>query len=266
MNIFFHELQAYRKSTIIWIVTLSTLAVVFLSMFPAFTKDVDTAQKILAHLPQAVRAALDISLKNFFTVYGFFAYLFTFVSLAGAVQAMNLGVGLISKEDSGKTADFSLTKPISRAQVITSKLFAAVCLLVVTNAVFSLVAVFVARTVVVGHFSAKTFLLISSILLFIQMMFLAIGFLMSVTIPKIKSVISVTLPTVFTFFIIGTLGAILGNDKVRYITPFKFYDPNYVMAHGTYELKFLVLELLLLTVAIIVTYIVYIRKDIRAAS
>src|SRR5674476_891422 len=139
-------------------------------MFPAFTKDVEASQRILSNLPLAVRNALDISLKSFFTIYGFFAYLFTFVALAGAVQAMNLGVEMISKEDSGKTADFLLTKPISRVKVVTGKLLAATCLLVFTNVVFSIVAVITARMVTVGDFSVKTFLLISATLLLIQMM------------------------------------------------------------------------------------------------
>lgn len=266
MNLFWRELRANQKSTLIWTAALSILAVVFLLMFPAFTKDVEASQRILSNLPLAVRNALDISLKSFFTIYGFFAYLFTFVALAGAVQAMNLGVEMISKEDSGKTADFLLTKPISRVKVVTSKLLAAACLLMFTNVAFSMVAVITARMVTVGDFSVKTFLLISATLLLIQMMFLALGLLFSVTIPKIKSVIPVSLPTVFTFFIIGMLGSILGNANVRYITPFKFYDPNYIMANGSYELRFLIVELVFIIIAVIASFIIYLKKDIRAVS
>ena len=71
MNVFFRELKAYRTSTFAWIVSLCALVVVFLLMLPAFTKDVDAARAIIANLPLAVRNALDISLQNFFTVYGF---------------------------------------------------------------------------------------------------------------------------------------------------------------------------------------------------
>ena len=111
MNIFLHELRRERRSTLIWSLSLSVGAIVFLSMFPAFAKDVAASEKVLANFPPALRAALGLSLKNFFTVYGFFAYLFTFISLSGAIQAMNLGVSAISKEESGKTVDFLLTKP-----------------------------------------------------------------------------------------------------------------------------------------------------------
>ncbi len=266
MNLFLHELKSYRQSTVIWIVSLSALVVVFLLLFPAFTRDVGVTQQILSHLPPAVRSALDISLQNFFTVYGFFAYLFTFIALAGAIQAMNLGVGVLSKEESGKTVDFLLSKPISRQAVITSKLLAVLTLLVVTNVVFSAVALSVAKIVSTAAFSSKTFLLIAATLLLVQLAFAALGVLLSVIIPKVKSVIAVTLPVVFTFFIIGTLGAIIGNDTVRYVSPFKFYDPNYIISHNAYEVKFLVIEVIFVVLAIAASYVIYIKKDVRAVS
>lgn len=266
MNIFLRELKAYRKSTAIWIVSLTVLVVVFLSMFPAFTGDVDVSRKILEKFPIAVRKALDISFQNFFSIYGFYAYLFTFVTLSGAVQAMNLGVGVISKEDSGKTADFLLTKPISRSEVITSKLFAVICLLLITNLVFSLVALIAANTVSTVTFDYKIFMLISATLLFIQIFFIAFGVLFSVVIPKVKSAISVSLPSVFTFFVIGMLGSIIGNENVRYITPFKFFNSDYIISHSAYEAKYLIIEAAFVVVTIAASYVIYIKKDVRAAS
>ena len=264
MNVFIRELRAYRKSTLIWIASLSILVFVFMMIFPAFTKDVNTSKLIISSLPQAVRSGLDISLQTFFTIYGFYAYLFTFVVLAGAVQAMNLGVGVLSKEESGKTVDFLLTKPISRVKVITSKLLAVVSLLIFTNVIFSIVSLVTAMMVSTTNFDSKIFLLISATLLLVQIIFLALGMLMSVIIPKIKSTISVALPTVFTFFVIGTLGAIIGNDNVKYLSPFKFFSSEYIISHGAYELKFLIIEAVIVVVAIIACYAVYIKKDIKA--
>jgi len=266
MNIYFRELKSLRKSTLIWALSLGVGAMVFLLMFPAFTKDIAASQKVIANMPLAVRDALGISLKNFFTVYGFFAYLFTFLSLSGAVQAMNLGVSAISKEDSGKTVDFLLTKPVSRATVVTSKLLAALTSLIITNVIFSLAALTMARSVSTGDFNPKTFLLISITMFFVQLFFLALGVLFSVLIPKIKSVISVSLPTVFTFFIIGTLGAIVGNERVRYFSPFKFYDTAYIINHNSYEIRFIIIEIVFVVITTIASYVIYINKDIRAAS
>lgn len=266
MNVFIHELRSYRKSTVIWTLSLCALAVVFLLMYPAFTKDVVASRKILAGLPPAFREAVGISLADFFTIFGFYAYLLNFLMLAAAIQAMNLGVGVISKEESGKTADFLLSKPVSRASVITAKLLAVTSLLVVTNLVFVSVSLVVARLVSPYPFSSKILLLVAATVFLMQLAFLALGALLSVSLPKVKSVIAVSIPTVFTFFIIGALGAVLGAANTRYLTPFKYFDSNYVITHGAYETRFLVVEAAIIAVAIIATYVIFIKKDIRAAS
>jgi ABC-2 type transport system permease protein len=266
MNIFWHELKAYRTSTFIWALSLSLIVFMFFSIFQSFTKDVAESQKLLTNLPVVIRTALDISIKNFFTIYGFFGYLLTFVTLAAAIQASNLGVGVLSKEDSGKTADFLLAKPVSRFKVVTSKIMAALTILVITNLVFDAVAMVSAKMVTKASFDSRTFLLLSAIMFFVQLFFLALGLVLSVIIPKVKSAITVSLPVVFGLFIFGTLGAILGNDNVRYFSPFKFFDTNYVINNNGYETKFLLIEAAFVLVAIIVTYIIYLRKDVRSAS
>ncbi len=53
MNIFLHELKAYRKSTIIWTFAMAALAILYLSIFPAFSRDVADFKKILDKLPFA---------------------------------------------------------------------------------------------------------------------------------------------------------------------------------------------------------------------
>ncbi|MDP3446221.1 MAG: ABC transporter permease subunit [Ignavibacteria bacterium] len=266
MNIFLREIKAYRGSTLVWILSLCTLATMFLFMFPAFSKDVDATRAIMANLPAAVRDALDISLANFFTIYGFFAYIFTFATLAGAVQAMNLGVGIMSKEDSVKTVDFLLTKPISRFKVFVSKFLASFGLILITNFIFSSVSYSVASIVSMDGLDIQIFSLILASFFLIQLFFLALGILISMLINKIRSPITVTLPTVFGFFIIGMLGSIIGNDNVRYICPFKFYDLNYVINKGAYEMNYLYVELVVVFIAIIASYLIYSRKDIKAAS
>ncbi len=266
MNIFLHELRTYRKSTIIWIVSLCAIILMFMSLYPAFTQDVEATKEVLSGFPEALRAALNISLGNFFTIYGFYGYLLGFAVLTGAVQAMNLGTGVISKEVAGKTADFLLSKPVTRAHVVTAKLAAALTALVITNIVFIAVSYFVALSVAEESFDAQIFLVMTSTLFLVQMMFLALGVLVSVIIPKIKSVISVSLPTVFGLYIVGMIGDVLKNESFRYITPFKYYDITYMIEHASLESRFLAIEVAFVVVAIALCYVIYLKKDVRASA
>ncbi|MDD4663861.1 MAG: ABC transporter permease, partial [Caldisericia bacterium] len=103
--------------------------------------------------------------------------------------------------------------------------------------------------------------LINFTLFFVQCIFYALGLLMSVVIPKIKSVIAITLTTVFTFFILDMFNAVVKDEKLRYILPYKYFDPMYILSHHAYEMVFLLITVLFVVVAISVTYVFYRKKD-----
>lgn len=265
MNVFLRELTANRKSTITWVFSMAGIVIFFMALYPAFTQDVEAVRKVLAQFPPAVRAALGLELETFFSVLGFYAYLLGFAVLAAAIQAMNIGTGVISKEFAGKTADFLLSKPLTRSTVVTAKLAAAFVMLLITNAAF-IVASYIAVATSGDDFSVRTLMLMASTVLLVQLMFFALGALFSVIIPKIKSVVSVSLPTVFAFYIIGMISDLLENEEFRFMSPFRYYDLGYILKNDRFEAKFFVIEVIFVVAAIAASYLIYMRKDIHAAQ
>lgn len=264
MNIFLHELKAYRKSTIIWCVSLIAIMVLFMSLFPAFSKDSEEFTKLLQGYPASLRKALGVDLENLFTIIGFYTYALTFIVLIGAIQAMNLGTSIISKEVREKTADFLLTKPVTRTTIITAKLMAAFVSLVITNIVYGAAALWMASQVKVEDYSLKMFFLLSLSIFLVQLIFLAIGIVMSVLVSKIKSVLTVSLATVFSFYFIGMIGATTGDGKLRYLSPFKYFDPAEITKHSGYETAYVITGAVIIVIAISAGYFIYAKKDIHA--
>lgn len=267
MNVFLREVAANRKSTFTWMVAMAGMVVLFmLGMYPAFTADVEASKALLNGLPEAVRAAFSISVDTFFSIFGFYAYFLSFAVVAAAVQAMNAGAGVIAKEFAGKTADFLLSKPIGRSTVITAKLAAAFVSVLLIGGAFGAAGYLAALGSAEEEFSAGTFLLLSLTMVLIQVFFMALGALGAVLIPKIKTTIALTLPTVFTFYIIGTLGEILGSEEVRWVTPFKFFDPLFIVRNNALERRFLLLEAVLVVAFLAATYLIFAKKNIRATA
>jgi ABC-2 type transport system permease protein len=266
MNIYLQELKFYQRVTLIWIVVFAIGIFGYMSIFTSFTSDITTSMKMLESFPTILRAALGIRLDTFFTVFGFFGYMLTYLWMVGSIQAMNLGIGIMSKEISGKTADFLLSKPVSRIRVLTSKLLAALTLIVITNIVFVFSAYFSARLFSDKSFSLSLFILIASTMFIIQLFFLSVGYLISVIAPRIKSVLAYSLPIVFGFFIVGLLDSVLGLEATRYITPFKYFDIQYILDHGMYDIKYIIIELVVIVICIISSYFIYPKKDIQAGA
>ena len=103
--------------------------------------------------------------------------------------------------------------------------------------------------------------MISITLFFIQLIFLALGVIVSVIFPKIKSVISVSLGTVFAFFMLGMIASSTDDTVLRYLTPFNYFDSFYIIDHAAYETSFIVTGAIVMIVAIVTSYTVYRKKD-----
>jgi ABC-2 type transport system permease protein len=264
MNIFFHELRAYRKSTISWTLSLVLIIALFMSFYPAFAKDADDFKKIMEGYPEAIRNAIGFNLGNFFTILGFYCFPLSFITLCGAIQGMNLGTSIVSKEVREKTADFLLTKPVTRATVLTSKLLAALVSIVMTNIVYLAVTIFITSQVKTDDFSLKVLVMLSMTMFFIQLIFLAIGIIISVIVPKINSVLTVSLATVFAFYFLGMFSSTTGEEAKRYLSPFKYFDSAYIIKHASYEASFLMVSAVIIILAITASYLVYAKKDIHA--
>jgi ABC-2 type transport system permease protein len=214
--------------------------------------------------PEAIRNALGFSLGSFFTILGFYCFPLSFITLCGAIQGMNLGTSIVSKEVREKTADFLLTKPVTRTTVLTAKLMAAFISIILTNIIYLAVTITMAYQVKTEDFSLKILIMLSLTMFFIQLIFLAIGVIVSVIVPRIKSVLTVSLTTVFAFYFLGMFSSTTGEEAKRYISPFKYFDTAYIIKQASFESTFLIVGAVIIILAITASYFVYAKKDIHS--
>lgn len=264
MNVYRFELRSYRGSILSWTISLAFVCVFFMALYPTYANNADDLKQILAGYSNNVLSMFGLDIDSFFSILGFYSFTFVYLALCAAIQATNLGLSIISKENRNKTADFLLTKPINRSQILTGKLLAVLTALVITNIVFVLVAAAAASIVSTEELNLSIFVLISLTLFFIQLVFAAISLLIGVVYSKIKSIISVSLSIVFGFFILSMLQSVLGDEALRYITPFKYFDPGYIIANAGYDMTFVVLAILVIAVSVAVSYILYMKKDVHS--
>lgn len=136
--------------------------------------------------------------------------------------------------------------------------------MIITNVIYIAIAVITASAVSEDSFDITTFLLISLTAFLIELMFVALGILISAVIPKIKSVLPISLGTVFGFYILNMLGSVIGENAIRYLTPFKYYETTYIIKHSSYEVSFIFIEMVFIFAAVAASYVIYSKKDIHA--
>jgi len=264
MNMYLYELKAYRNATMIWTASMTGFVLLMMAMYPSFAGDAEAFMDVLASMPESVVQAIGIQIDSIASLLGYYSYIFLYVSLCGAIQAMHLGSSILSKETREKTADFLLAKPVTRGAILISKALAALTLLLATNIVYFGAASLIASSVALEPYDYGAFALISLSLLLLQLIFLAIGIAAAMLLPRMKTVLPVTLGTVFAFFVLTFIGSSSGDGKLRYVTPFHYFDRAYIIQHGSYETGFVAASLAIIAVCLLFGYLRYRSRDVHA--
>ena len=266
-NIYRHELRTRLRSVVIWSLAVTAIVLFYFSFFSVFADQAALMNQMLERFPPQLRAAFGMDAMDLSTVLGFYSFIFLFVQLCLAIQAGNYGFGLVSIEESELTADFLLSKPVSRTQVLTSKLLAALTSLTITNAVVW-VSSFAAISVFRGdrEYDPRTLLLLLISIVIFQLFFLSVGLVVSIVVKRVRSVTPYSLGLGFGAYVLSAFSGILGDVKLELITPFKHFDPARIVRDGAYDTPLVLINVTVTLIALAASYWLYVRRDIPAVS
>jgi ABC-2 type transport system permease protein len=262
VNIFWRELKAHFRSLLIW----GGIVILFsVSGFAKFTGYYENPEliEVLNSMPQALLAAFNMNAFNLTTLSGFFGVMFTFFALLLSIAAAMWGSDIISKEERDKTVEFSLTLPVRRSRLITAKALAAlvhcVGLLLIAGGITLLN---------VSKYQPDRdfyrFMALGMLALFImQLIFLAVGIFLGCALKRHKLASSVAVSILLGTYILSVISGLKKEwGFLKYITPFKYFDPAILMRESALDPTFLALSLGIVTVLIAGAYVSYARRDL----
>jgi ABC-2 type transport system permease protein len=262
-NIFQHEFGMHLRSVITWSVAVAALIFVFVSLFSSFAQDAELLNEMMSNFPEELLTAFGMNGVDLSTVLGYFSFAFLFAQICLAIQAANYGFSLVSVEEREWTADFLLTKPVGRPQILTSKLLAALSGLAITD-----VVVWISSLGFINLFKGERtyettplLLLLLSIVLF-QLFFLFVGLAVSLLVKRIRSVTPYSMALGFGMYVLSVFGDMLGESALEKITPFKHFDPTYIIQHGAYDVPLVLISVSVILISLVGSYVLYTRRDI----
>lgn len=266
MNIYKHELKMNLRSVVTWSVTVVVIIFIFLAIFSSMSADAAIMNDMLDQFPEELLMAFGMNGIDFSTILGLYALAFVFCQICLAVQAANYGFSLVSIEERELTADFLLAKPVARTSILTGKLLSAITGLTITN-LFVWIGSFIFINVFNSGDSIELkplVLLLASIIVF-QLFFLTVGLIISLLVRRVRNVTAFTMALVFGMYLLNAFGDMLGDDTLEIITPFNHFEPNYIINHAAYDFPVLLVSVALIIVSVTSSYILYLRRDMRAA-
>ncbi len=266
MNIYLYELRWLRLQTVIWIGVLGLASLMFISLYPAFSSDMTVTQQLMQNMPPFAREMLGLSLSAFTTFLGFYSFTMIDIMLIGAAQAMGLGLGVMVREQQAKTTDFLLTKPITRTHVFVAKCAAMLTAILITHVAYCVIVYVWVAVFKVGEFDNAKVMVVNASFLALQLWFMMLGIAVSQLVHRVRSVVAYTLGAVFGLFAVGLIGALIGEEKFRYVSPFKYIDYLAYVSEGTIDAQYWLVGSLMALAMLVGGYMLYTHRDKKAVA
>jgi ABC-2 type transport system permease protein len=237
-----------------------------MSIFSSIAVDAELMNEVMAQMPKELLMAFGMNTLDFSKVLGFYGFIFMFCQICLAIQASNFGFSLVSIEENEMTADFLLAKPVRRTQILTSKLLSALASLSITNLV-----VWISSFVFINMYrdgrvfeTKPLIILLLSIVLF-QLFFLTVGMLVSLLMKRVRSVTPLSMALAFGMYVINAFSGMLGDAKLELLTPFKHFDPNYILSNSAYDTPLVMISVFAILISVVGSYLLYAKRNIHTA-
>ena len=253
------ELRRGRTQLVIWTASVGALLAVCVLLFPEMKGEMAQVSDIFASMGSFTKA-FGMDRLDFGTLIGFYGVeCGNVLGLGGAFFASLLGIAALSSEESGHTAEFLLTHPVTRARVLA--LVAVLLQVIIFNAVIALIAV--GSICLIGEpLPGKELLLLNTAYLVMQLELALICFGLSAFLRRGALGVGLGLATVAYFL---NLVANIADSAswLKYVTPFGYTESADIVSAGRLDAGMLALGLCVGAAIALAGSVYYARKDIQ---
>ncbi len=266
MNLFLREMKRNSISFIIWLLLMVLVNALMLASFGSVAEMATNTESMLSQYPEEFVKAMNLDILQMTNILHYYASRsFLLLTILGSIYAMILSSCIISKEESDKTIEFLISKPISRTSIIASKLACTICYVSLFNLIFSISNFILFTTFKTENFSLKGFLFISLGAWFIHMIFAFIGLVISVCSSNTKTNISLSLGIVFLGYFLSILVSLKEEFSfLKYLSPFSYFNAEDLVINTTIQIPYLVITFIILVMCLSITFHYYKGKNISA--
>ena len=261
MTLIKHELRQSRTSFFVWTASLGFLLATCIFLFPEMKGQMESVNDMFSSMGSFTEA-FGMDRLNFGTLTGFYAVeCGNVLGLGGAFFASLCAVGVLSKEEKDKTAEFLLTHPVSRKMIVTEKLIAVLVQITVMNILIYALAI--GSIAAVGEaIPWKEISLMHIAYYLLQLELACICFGISAFIRKGSAGIGLGIAAMMYFLnLIANIADVA--EFLKYITPFGYCEGADIVSNGSLDITLVAIGLAIGIIGIIIAYLKYTKKDIH---
>ena len=261
MTIVKHELRQGRTAFLLWTGAIGFLLAVCIFLFPEMKGEMDSVSSLFSSMG-AFTAAFGMDRLNFGSLVGYYAIeCGNVLGLGGAFYASLCAVGILSKEEKGRTAEFLLTHPVSRGRVVSEKLLSVLIRIAALNGVVWLLSV--GSIAAIGEAVPWKELNLLHLAYFLLQVELA-GICFSISAFVRRGSLGIGLGIAAIMYFLNLIANITDTASfLRYITPFGYCNGADIVTKGRMDAAMAIIGLAIGAAGIIAAYLKYTKKDIH---
>ncbi|MCL2059278.1 MAG: ABC transporter permease, partial [Oscillospiraceae bacterium] len=255
MAIFKYEMRQLRNYTLWWAVALALFIFLILPSYVSMLAGGATDMGALEGNPMFDMLGVDVNVIS--TPIGCFGFINAFLAIAGGIGGMFLGLRAFTKETVQKTADYIYTKPYRRGLFFLSKLLSAFISIGIAGICYFIGSVVGGFSATPGGLNIKTLSLLVVSFFLIQFYFVIFGAFVGAVYSKIRSPLLISSGAVFMLYVLSTFASKVGNDLIKFATPFSYFGASGIIVSGGYNAPYMLTYVILCAAFGVIGYITF---------
>jgi len=259
------EFRRNVRSLVLWSAVICALIFFTMSLFRSVLEYQQQIMGMVKIVPMAAMKARGFgNITDIFSGLGFYAANnIVYMMLLGSIYSMVLTSNILLKEEYGKTAEYLMSRPISRDEIFTTKSALACLNVVLLNIIACLVSYISLEVFKSGDFRIQPFMVLTLYTFLLNLLFGALGLLVACLIRRARPVTFFCVGLVLVLYFLFTISRLSGvKGYFGYMSPFKWV--NVEVLNPSYGAEFwrIFLFLGLTVLLVILSGFLYRKKDI----
>lgn len=261
MTLIKHELKQSKISFLIWTASIGFLMATCIFLYPEMSGQMDEINAAFSSMG-SFTAAFGMDKLSFGSLIGFYSVeCGNVLGLGGAFYSSLCAIGILSKEEKDKTAEFLLTHPVSRRRIVTEKLIAVFIQITAMNLI--IYALCIGSVAAIGEeIMWKELNLLHLAYYLLQLELAGICFCISAFMRKGSIGIGLGIAAMMYFLnLIANIAQIA--EFLKYITPFGYCEGADIVSDSCLDAVKIAVGMILCIGGITAAFLKYTKKDIH---
>jgi len=261
---FKREMRINLRGFIVWTSILIGLFLVVFLVYPSIVNNdsIGMMNEMMKLFPEEMLKAFNMDISSIDSAFGWLKTEgFVFVLLITGIYSGILGSNILLKEESDKTIEYLNSVPITRKNIVLSKIFCGllyIILMVLVIGIFNFIGLYMS-----GDFNKKVYILLSITPVLSSVVIFAICLFLSTFTHKTKKTLGISLGIVFAsyfFNIIAEMGE--STEFLKYVSVYSLADIRNVILNASINPLLVSLTIGITVILIVLTMIHYERKEL----